>query len=82
MNFFETQAGYNFVTHTVPALVKSIDNLTAALKEAASCKQATQYPVCPACVDFNDGQYSENCNQCITHECGGYRFKNPTALRE
>jgi len=32
MNFFETRAGYNFTTHTIPMLVQAIEDATKVQK--------------------------------------------------
>lgn len=38
MNFFDTQAGYDFATHTVPALIDAINRLALAIEKASDAK--------------------------------------------
>lgn len=68
MNFFETQAGYDFLTFTFPCLVKEIEKLNILLENRPQLLQAgPPSEFCRVCQKYHDGQFSIACQNCVRH---------------
>ena len=83
MNFLETRAGQDFITHTMPRLVKAIEEHTAMLKEQEKCKPASTQAappcsLCHVCVHFNNGEHYPGCRDCTANCWGNFVHINAT----
>lgn len=63
MSFFDTQAGYDFATYTIPDLIRAIRENTAALERSRQAPPPCS--LCPICSHFNDGSHSSVCADCV-----------------
>ena len=72
MNFIETQAGYDFVTRTIPKLIQSIEENTRALENSRQAPPPCS--LCLTCAYFTNGKHSAVCADCVKDKW--YRYQH------
>lgn len=75
MEFHETKYGANFFNNQLPKLIKSIENLTNAIREIHPSSSSSPCPpseLCHVCTKYNNGEYHINCSDCLNNGFGSF----------